>query len=646
VWADNETTTDLLGFAVHARLLRQLVTREELLPVTIGVFGDWGSGKSSVMWMLREELSAEEDVLCLYFDGWTLEGYDDAKAALMSSILMQLGEHKRFGPKIRLKIAALLKLVNYMRVISLGLKIGAGALIGLALGAGHIDPQTAGAVGAGVAHVAGSLDRAHGEDADYVDWQKLIEQDESQPGPLDVRAFQERFKEALEESGVRSLVVLIDNLDRCAPDRLVENLEAIKLFLAVPKTAFVIAADEWIVRHAISTRYGTGAARDEQAAREAPRDLATDYLEKLVQVPYHLPRLSPSEIETYVTLLFCRLHLDDDQFDEICAHCEAERQANFYVTYGAGFVREALGSGVPEALAEQLQWTGGIAPRLAEGLKGNPRQVKRFLNALLLRKQLGEIANLGLKDEVLVKLMLLEYTHFALFNELYGWQARAEGKPQQLAALEQAARNGAVEGEARPDAPPDDAADASQEWLATSAQAWLRLDPPLADGAVDLRDYFWVARDRLQGTVAGLSMLSPFVRTTFEQLVSDNAGERQLGAGKVGELRADDRASLLGLLGMQVRQRPQETGAVEGLLALMEAGIDGSGEMLIEALSDVPSTLVEPSAAYTLQTVVQLQPALAARVVPLVQTWAETKTRVGRAAQSVLRAMRSMGEKR
>jgi hypothetical protein len=646
VWADNETTTDLLGFAVHARLLRRLVTREELLPVTIGVFGDWGSGKSSVMWMLREELAAEEDVLCLYFDGWKLEGYDDAKAALMSSILMQLGEHKRFGPKIRLKIAALLKLVNYMRVISLGLKTGAGALIGWALGAGHIDPQTAGVVGAGVAHVAGSLDRAHGEDADYVDWQKLIEQDESQPGPLNVRAFQERFKEALDESGVRSLVVLIDNLDRCAPDRLVENLEAIKLFLAVPKTAFVIAADEWIVRHAIATRYGTGAARDEQAAREAPRDLATDYLEKLVQVPYHLPRLSPSEIETYVNLLFCRLHLDDDQFDEVCAHCKAERETNFYVTYGAGFVREALESDVPEALAEQLQWTGGIAPRLAEGLKGNPRQVKRFLNALLLRKQLGEIANLGLKDEVLVKLMLLEYTHFALFNQLYEWQARAEGKPQQLAALEQAARNGAVGGESRPDAPPDDAAGAYREWLIPSAQAWLRLDPPLADGEVDLRDYFWVARDRLQGTVSGLSMLSPFVRTTFEQLVSDNAGERQLGAGKVSELRADDRASLLGLLGMQVRQRPQETGAVEGLLALMEAGIDGSREMLIEALSDVPSTLVDASVAFTLQTAIRLQPELSERAVPLLENWSKTKTPVGRAAQTVLQTVRSAGEVR
>lgn len=646
MWADNETTTDLLGFAVHARLLRQLVTREELLPVTIGVFGDWGSGKSSVMWMLREQLAAEEDVLCLYFDGWALEGYDDAKAALMSSILMQLGEHKRFGPKIRLKVAALLKLVNYMRVISLGLKTGAGALIGLALGAGYIDPQTAGTIGAGVAHLAGSLDRAHGEDADYVDWQKLIEDDPGKPGPLDVRVFQEQFEEALDESGVRSLVVLIDNLDRCAPDRLVENLEAIKLFLAVPKTAFVIAADEWIVRHAISTRYGTGAARDEQTAREAPRDLATDYLEKLVQVPYHLPRLSPSEIESYVTLLFCRLHLDDDQFAAVCAHCEAEREANFYVTYGAGFVREGLGSGMPEALAEQLQWTRAIAPRLAEGLKGNPRQVKRFLNALLLRKELGAIAHLGLRDEVLVKLMLLEYTHFALFNQLYEWQARAEGKPQQLAALEQAARNGVVGGEAKLDALPEDATGAIQEWLDPSAQAWLRLDPLLADGTIDLRDYFWVARDRLQGTVSGLSMLSPFVRTTFEQLVSGNAGERQLAAGKVAELRGDDQATLLGLLGMQVRQRPQETGALEGLLALVEARIDGSGETLIEALSDTPATVTEPSAAFTLQTATQLQPKLIERAVPLLESWAGTKTPVGRAAQTVLQGLRSAGEVR
>jgi len=46
VWSDNETVEDLIGFRVHAELLREVVGDASLLPITIGVFGDWGSGNA------------------------------------------------------------------------------------------------------------------------------------------------------------------------------------------------------------------------------------------------------------------------------------------------------------------------------------------------------------------------------------------------------------------------------------------------------------------------------------------------------------------------------------------------------------------------------------------------------------------------
>lgn len=56
MWADNETTEDLLGFKVHADLLIDVIKDDTILPVTIGVFGDWGSGKSSILKIVNEEL--------------------------------------------------------------------------------------------------------------------------------------------------------------------------------------------------------------------------------------------------------------------------------------------------------------------------------------------------------------------------------------------------------------------------------------------------------------------------------------------------------------------------------------------------------------------------------------------------------------
>ncbi len=104
VWQDNETEIDLLGFDVHADLIRSVITDPSVLPVTVGVFGDWGGGKSSIMKMLQKELSNEgtyPNVVCLYFNGWTFEGYEDAKSALLSSILIQLKEHKKFSAKAK-----------------------------------------------------------------------------------------------------------------------------------------------------------------------------------------------------------------------------------------------------------------------------------------------------------------------------------------------------------------------------------------------------------------------------------------------------------------------------------------------------------------------------------------------------------------
>ena len=118
MWSDNETINDLFGFRVHADLVREVVTDAKLLPVTIGIFGDWGSGKTSIMQMLRQDLEpdtqpdpklkdAYKSIAVLYINGWLFEGYDDAKSALLTSILAQLAEHKTFGSKVRDGAAAL-----------------------------------------------------------------------------------------------------------------------------------------------------------------------------------------------------------------------------------------------------------------------------------------------------------------------------------------------------------------------------------------------------------------------------------------------------------------------------------------------------------------------------------------------------------
>jgi KAP family P-loop domain len=59
MWADNETTIDLLGSDYLVDSLLVVLTETRLLPVTVGISGDWGSGKTSLMGMAAEALCEE-----------------------------------------------------------------------------------------------------------------------------------------------------------------------------------------------------------------------------------------------------------------------------------------------------------------------------------------------------------------------------------------------------------------------------------------------------------------------------------------------------------------------------------------------------------------------------------------------------------
>ena len=114
---------------------------------------------------------------------------------------------------------------------------------------------------------------------------------------------------------------------------------------------------------------------------------------------------------------------------------------NIYAAFTADAIQKALqgGAELPTNLKEQLDWSKAVASVITEGLKGNPRQVKRMLNAMSLRKQLASVAKISIKEEVLAKLMVLEYSNLPLFQELNQWQAAEKGVPSNLKTLEEEA---------------------------------------------------------------------------------------------------------------------------------------------------------------------------------------------------------------
>ena len=89
MWKDSETKSDYLNFDYLIDAVESIAMDAKLTPSTIGVYGDWGSGKSSLMQMVEEKIKAEhkEDACCIRFNGWLFEGYEDAKTAFCAPIL-------------------------------------------------------------------------------------------------------------------------------------------------------------------------------------------------------------------------------------------------------------------------------------------------------------------------------------------------------------------------------------------------------------------------------------------------------------------------------------------------------------------------------------------------------------------------------
>lgn len=632
MWSDNETLTDLLGFKVHSDLIRSVVTDPSVLPVVFGVFGDWGGGKSSIMKMLERDLESEEykDTVCLYFNGWMFEGYEDAKTALLSTILIQIGEHKRFGEKVKDKVVGLLKRVNWMEAAKLSVKhVGVPLVAGMLTGGAATVPALLASLAPVSKPDASEKKNESDNENEEINWLDLVKNDSSKPDLLEIRKFRRDFSKLLDETGIKSLVIVIDDLDRCLPERIIETLEAIKLFVLVPRTAFVIGADPRIVRHAIGTRYVKQQIGDDDATKQEEYDLVKDYLEKLIQIPYHLPRLSPAEIETYINLLACQKCLSKEDHDTVLNDWSSKRSRNFYAAYQHGGIRESLGGmELPSDLERQLSWSNAIAHVITEGLKGNPRQVKRMLNAMLLRKKLADVAGISIRDEVLAKLMVLEYTHLNRFQELNTWQASENGFPTNLRMLEEFVLS------------TDDSVAVTDkalgDWQTPSLKKWLEMQPSIKD--VDLRDYFWLARDRTNSTLAGVNMVSSFVRRLFDSLIGENEGERNMAAREASVLEEVEREALLGLLQQQVERHPDQVTGVDSLYLLAENDVTGAARTLFSAVKAAPASRLAPGVAYKIKTLGTKEATLTGETKELLEHLrSHAKTGVGKAAEKALK---------
>lgn len=577
MWSDSETNRDFLNFRCVADAAAELIVQARGVPLSIGVSGGWGAGKSSMLRLISDSLHGREDggFLFVEFNAWLYQGYDDARAALVEVIAKELVKHGGVTRQGVEKAKALLGRVNWLRVAALA----AGSTVALAAGLPPLGLVGA-LISAGRGLVDGRVGRSDVEAVDTAAKQTtgeladLVGPEKASP-PQQIHDLREQFRDALEEMDV-TLVVFIDDLDRCLPATAIATLEAIRLFLFLPRTAFVIAADDRMIRHSVRSHFKDLGLDD---------DLVTNYFDKLVQVPLRVPPLGTQEVRAYLMLLF----IEDSALDtaykasirqQVCQRLsQSWRGSRVDVRYLLTLIHDC-----PSELRATLELADRLAPIMttARQIAGNPRLIKRFLNTLAMRMAIARAQGVSVDEAALAKLLLFERCGSAeAYTQLVGAvNDDDQGRPRFLATWEGQVRKAGEE------------ADLKNPWDDPFCRAWLALEPALAD--LDLRAAVYVSREHMP-IITAADRLSSDALEVLEGLVAMKGRPSPTLVDRIRRLPGGEATLLLDRLLAKARQE-QRWGTPDVLWAcitLVEADA-GLSKTLVSFLGGLPAASLSP----------------------------------------------------
>ncbi len=235
------------------RILDEVLLKMEL-PNCFGFYGNWGSGKSTIINYIQQHLGEKTDesykkVIFVYFEPWKYEysNQSDLLFALLNCIKKKHNNNKNVWKKIMVDVAV----------------IGSSILRKTTLA----DTQ----------EIVGDFkifeDKFLNEHEIWID--KIEELQKN---------FEEVIAKTLKKNKASKLVIFIDDLDRCLPENAVKLLEGIKNFLLIENTLFVIAIDRRVISEMVEKKYGLHDGYGDE------------YLTKIIHYYYELPTVSLKDV--------------------------------------------------------------------------------------------------------------------------------------------------------------------------------------------------------------------------------------------------------------------------------------------------------------------------------------------------------------
>lgn len=385
-------------------------------PLTVGLFGEWGSGKTHLLKLVeskvneiqldqkklkKEQKTFPQVTIPVFFNAWRFEKEEHMIIPLFQTMLTQLEayEHKSLGEEAKTFLS---HTVIKFRVLAKALKSGLRV------------PEKIAEVPQKIKNLDVSvLGDVLNIDTILQEYGKNIKEE---------LLHDELFKELTENTRLESVyynipewiekitisddinfIFLIDDLDRCLPENTLKMLESIKLFLDVPSCAFVLAIDDDVVERGVAYHYRDYLQnnnnivinlekKEEEKQENGVAELPItghEYLEKMVQLPFRIPVIGSENIYEFLEQRYRKtfekiLNEDEKEIKQVREQQEIEEQKT------------------------QRSQTEMILDFFAKTIPPKPRKIKRTAMLFETKVRLLSQLEIELRPKLIAKMTLLE----------------------------------------------------------------------------------------------------------------------------------------------------------------------------------------------------------------------------------------------
>lgn len=256
IFSDNPVynlSDDIFGFSRYVTSVKNALVGAKDLPLCIGIFGDWGTGKTSFMRILQHEIESDRNHKTIWFNPWKYDRKEELWHAFLQTIIGAMAADAHLKPETRQKAERLLVSLTWLT-----LKKVINAATFNVVSDDDFD---------------GVLEAVTKRDGKYY---------------AHMNSFEHDFAEILNQYiGKGRLAIFVDDLDRCLPENAITVLESLKLFFSDARCIFVLGMDHDVVRVGIGAKYGGNLS-------------GREYLDKIIQIPFFLPPAPFDELRRYI----------------------------------------------------------------------------------------------------------------------------------------------------------------------------------------------------------------------------------------------------------------------------------------------------------------------------------------------------------